>query len=208
MQTHTQTSCRRCVSIGMARYVSRDQSWWLAAAVLLLLVITGLSVAASTPSTTPTINDAAFVGRSGADLVMRRAAGGDPVRFNGIDVIALYQSVATEVVQLTAHFNTSVATLANAECTARPDGAVRQPHFIGRRGSNAVLNAGADGRVLVDGIPVVEAVWGLRCVVDAIKIQELGSSALLPGSSGAPPLPPPHRQRVPPPPPPPPPPHS
>ena len=173
----------------MALY--RCRPGWLALAALLQAATGDLGVATSTSTSD---NDAAFIGRVGADLVLttsRRASGGDPVRFNGVDVIALYQSVDMEVGQLTAHFNTTTrATLANADCTTVwPDMAGSHPYFIGRIGSDIILNAAADGRVLVDGIPVVEAVRELRCVVDAIKVRELGSSASLPGSSGEPPPP-------------------
>ena len=125
---------------------------------------------------------AAFIGLVGADLTLKRTVGGGPVRFNGVDIIALHRSVEAAVGLLAARSNLSSAVPANRPEILR----VPRAHFVGRNGTNIEINADVGGRVLVDNIDVTRAAWLLRGTVDAIKTSWLGSSALLPNAAGTP----------------------
>ena len=121
-------------------------------------------------------SDAPIIAQYGADLNLTRAVGGGPVRFNGVDVIALHRSIEGN---LSARFNVL------SETPPERPGLSWEPRplYVGRNGTNVEINAAAGGRVLVDNVDIADIAWRLRAAVDAIKISWLGSSALLPNAT-------------------------
>ena len=117
-----------------------------------------------------------IISQYGADLNLTRAVGGGPVRFNGVDVIALHRSIEGN---LSARFNVLSETPPERPGLSWEP----RPSYVGRNGTNIEINSAAGGRVLVDNVDIADIAWRLRAAVDAIKISWLGSSALLPNAT-------------------------
>ena len=162
--------------------------------VLATVLCSALAIAALAAGQPQPNATAAYVALQGPDLTLMRssAVAGGPVRFNGVDIVALHGSIEAGASLLTTRHNVS----SPAQAT-RPELPRHRQRFVGRNGPNIVLNSDAGGRVLVDNFDVAHGAWVLRGAVDAIKFSWLGSSALLPGAAGEPPPLPSRRPELP-----------